>query len=563
MTTSTDASRCAPVQLRLGVKTDPIEYRYSHAWLFRLLADEGVRFVQLGTHFELYQLPNAFFEQLRRDADDAGVEIDSAFTAHRELGGFFREEPGYEQVARRNFERYIEVGAILGCKSIGSNPGAVMRDRMGFKARGIACYVKHMKELLHFAHERGVRWLTIEPMSCLAEPPTLPDEVQAMGDELTAYHNAHPTTTARVGYCTDIAHGYADRDGRIVFDHWQLFEATVPYLYEVHLKNTDAQYNSTFGFTEKERQKGIIDVPQFRRLLLERSAQLPSGELAGYLEIGGPKLGRDYSDHHLEASLRESLRYLRRTFLDGENDPIPAGVKAPTSTTLKKDVLISPSMMCVDQLNFEAALRRVEALGVDMLHMDIMDADFVPNMPMGLGVLAALRPKTSLPIDVHLMVSDNDFFVDAIKSMGVDQISVHVESSPHLDRTLARIRENGAQAGVAINPATSLEAIEYVLERIDYVLVMTVNPGFAGQKLTPASIRKIAACRQFLDERGYGHLPIQVDGNVSFEHVPAMVAAGAANLVAGTSSIFHASRSWRENFDLLQTAVRDGLAKRN
>ncbi|MDX1946280.1 MAG: ribulose-phosphate 3-epimerase [Pirellulaceae bacterium] len=550
------------LSLRLGVKTDPIEYRYSHPWLFRLLADEGVRHVQLGTHFELYQLPNEFFHQLRREADAAGVVIDSTFTAHRELGGFFREEPGYESVARKNFERYIQIGGLLGAKSVGSNPGAVLRDRMDFKPRGIACYVRHMKELMHLAKEHGVAWLTIEPMSCLAEPPTLPDEIAAMGEELTAYHRQHAATTAQVGYCADIAHGYGDASGRIVCDHWQLMEATLPYLYEVHLKNTDAQYNSTFGFTAKERQKGIIDVPAFRRWLLANQGRLPVGEMAGYLEIGGPKLGRDYSDHQLEDSLRQSLRYLQRAFIEGLPDEAAVASSAPATSgkARGKSVLVSPSMMCVDPLNFEAALRQVEGLGVDMLHMDVMDAHFVPNMPLGLGVLAALRPKTKLPIDVHLMVADNDQFIELLRPMNVDRITVHVESSPHLDRTLARIREIGAQAGVALNPATPLSAIDYVLERLDYILVMTVNPGFAGQKLTPASIRKIADCRQFLNERGYGHLPMQVDGNVSFENIPAMVAAGATNLVAGTSSIFHAGAGWGENMQRLREAIAEGLS---
>ncbi len=555
------------VQFRLGVKTDPIEYRYSHPWLFRLLADEGIKFVQLGTHFELYQLPDQFFTQLRREAEDAGVAIDSTFTAHRELGGFFREEPGYEQVARRNFERYIEVGAILGAKSVGSNPGAVLRDRMEYKARGIACYVKHMKELMHFAKERGVEWLTIEPMSCLAEPPTLPDEIQSMGEELTAYHRQHPATTANVGYCTDIAHGYADRNGKVIYDHTQLIEATVPYLYEIHLKNTDSRYDSTFGFTEAERGKGIIDVPRIRQLLLDRSDRLPVKEMAGYLEIGGPKLGRDYSDDKLEASLRESLRYLKRAFLTEPSGDAKGASRSPAPATAASKsngrIEIAPSMMCVDALNFEAELRRVEALDVDMLHMDVMDGHFVPNMPLGIGVLERLRAKTTLPIDVHLMVEDNDFFVDLLRDCGVNRISVHVESCPHLDRTLAHIRDIGAQAGAAINPATPVTAIEYVLERLDYVLVMTVNPGFAGQKLTPASIRKIAECRRMLDERGYGHLPIQVDGNVSFENIPPMVAAGAANLVAGTSSIFHASASCRDNMTRMRQAIDQGLAQRS
>jgi ribulose-phosphate 3-epimerase len=564
-----------PVKLRLGVKTDPIEYRYSHEWLFRLMAEEGVQYVQLGTHFELYQLPDEFFLELRQQAADAGVTIDSTFTAHRELGGFFREEPGYESVARRNFERYIQVGGLLGAKSVGSNPGAVLRDRMGYKAAGTACYVRHMKELLHWAKECGVEWLTIEPMSCLAEPPTLPEEIQAMAEELTAYAEAHSGRSAKVGFCTDIAHGYLDRQEHVVHDHFALFDATVPWLYEVHLKNTDAKYNSTFGFTDSERARGIIDVAAFRRRILDASDRLPVKELAGYLEIGGPKLGRDYSDWKLEDSLRESLRYLKKAFLEGDDEAPEEEASAPSVVSFREaseavqrekeesahhQVVVSPSMMCVDPLNFEAALRRVEAVGVDMLHLDVMDGHFVPNMPMGLGVVEALRAKTSLPLDVHLMVDDNDFYVELLSKMGVDRISVHVESCTHLDRTLARISEIGAAAGAAINPGTPLDMLEYVLERLDYVLVMTVNPGYAGQKMTPASIRKISDCREFLAMRGYASLPIQVDGNVSFETVPDMVAAGATNLVAGTSSIFRRGGSIAENMTQLRAAIDRGLA---
>lgn len=545
------------VELRLGVKSDMIEYRYSHQWLFRLMAEEGVRYLQLGSQFETYQLPDSYFHDLRKQAADAGVVIDSTFTTHRELGGFLRSEPGFEQVARKNYERYIEVGGILGATSVGSNPGAVLRDQMGTKQAGIECYIKHMKELMHYAYEHGLKWLTIEPMSCLAEPPTLPEEIAAMAQELTEYHNANADSTVNIGYCVDIAHGYADRNGEIKFDHFELFDACVPWMYEVHLKNTDNIYNSTFGFTQSEREKGIIDVPQFRQRLLDASDRLPVKNLAGYLEIGGPKLGRDYSDHLLEASLRESLQYLQKAFMQASS-PTPQPPRAMRAE--KPEVLISPSMMCVDPLNFESALRRVESLGVDMLHIDIMDGHFVPNAPMGLGILEALGPKTDLPIDVHLMVEDNDFFVELLQPMRVDQISVHVESCTHLDRTLARIREIGAQAGVAINPATPLSAIEYVLERIDYVLVMTVNPGYAGQKMTPASIRKIADCRKLLDDRGYGHVPIQVDGNVSFDNIPEMVRAGGVNLVAGTSSIFHRDGSWSENVDKMRQTITAGLA---
>ncbi|MEW4561403.1 ribulose-phosphate 3-epimerase [Bremerella sp. JC770] len=551
------------LKLNLGVKTDPIEYRYSFPWLFRLLAEEGIQRVQLGTWFEMYQLPDEFFLNLRREAEDHGIQIASMFTAHRELGGFFRSEAGFQQVARRNFERLIEVGSLLGATSVGSNPGAVLRDQMGTKADGVKCYVNHMKELMHLAHEKGLSWLTIEPMSCLAEPPTLPEEVADMGRELTEYHQQNPDATAAIGYCADIAHGYIDQQDHVGYDHVQLFEATYPWLYEVHLKNTDTRFNSTFGFGPSERERGIVDVPHFRELLKKNADKLPVQEMTGYLEIGGPKLGRDYSDHQLEDQLRSSLRYLKEAFLEEAETvtAVHAGQRPVESSPVKSPVEISPSMMCVDALNFESALRQVETLGVDMLHMDIMDGHFVPNMPMGLGILERLQDATQLPLDVHLMVSNNDFFVQQLANMRVSQISVHLESALHLDRTLSHIRDMGIKAGVAINPGTPLSAIDYVLERIDYVLVMTVNPGYAGQKMTPASLRKIADCKELLMARGFD-LPIQVDGNVSFENIPGMVAAGATNLVAGTSSIFHKSGSMQENKRRMIQAIEEGLAAR-
>ena len=187
----------ADLILQLGVKTDPTEYRFSYPWLFRLLADEGVQYVQLGTFFEIYQLPDEYFHRLRREAEDQGIRIHSIFTAHRELGGFFNDEPGWEAVARRNFERLIEVGALVGAQSVGSNPGAVYRDRMDTKRRGTQCYLRHLKELMQFAHERGVPWLTIEPMSCLAEPPTVPQEIRQMADELADWHGRIPIPPPR------------------------------------------------------------------------------------------------------------------------------------------------------------------------------------------------------------------------------------------------------------------------------------------------------------------------------------------------------------------------------
>jgi hypothetical protein len=302
------------LNLQLGVKTDPVQYRYSYPWLFERLAKLDVTHIQLGTFFEMYQLPDTFFQQLREHAEQAGVTIDSTFTAHRELGGFFRSEPGFELVARKNFERYIEAGAMLGAKSIGSNPGAVLRDQMETKDAGVKCYIKHMKELMFFAKEKGIEWLTIEPMSCLAEPPTLPDEMREMGEELVAHHQANRDSTTQVGYCTDIAHGYADSEGNVIETHIDLLKASFPWLYEIHLKNTDAMFDSTFGFNEEERAKGIVDAGEIKQILLDGADQIPVDTLGCYLEIGGPKLGRDYSDHQLEKTLTDSLVYLKQFF---------------------------------------------------------------------------------------------------------------------------------------------------------------------------------------------------------------------------------------------------------
>jgi ribulose-phosphate 3-epimerase len=551
------------MDFKLGIKSDPIEYRNSFPWLFRLMAEESVTSLQLGSFFEMYQLPDEYFIRLKKQADDFGITVDSLFTAHRELGGFFREDPEWVPVARRNYERFIEIGALLGAKSVGSNPGAVPRDMMGLKEAGIRCYTEHMKELMVFAADKGIEWLTIEPMSCLAEPPTLPSEMKLMGEELTAYHEANPNSTSKIGYCTDIAHGYLNADESQGYTHIDLFKASLPWLYEIHLKNTDGRFNSTFGFEPDNVKKGIVDVAHFREMLIENASLIPVDQMGCYLEIGGPKLGRDYSDGHVEAQLCESLAHLKENFM--QEAPVSKEIASripEINTPDENEVIIAPSMMCVDPLNFESALRRVEALGAGMLHMDVMDGHFVPNAPMGLAVIEALKERTHLPVDVHLMVADNDFFVSLLEGWNVHQISVHAEACRHLDRTLSRIREIGAKAGVALNPSTPLSALDFILERIDYVLLMTVNPGFAGQKMTPASIQKIADCREYLDARGYGDVPIQVDGNVSFANIPAMVAAGADNLVAGTSSIFNSAASWPENIEKTKAAISKGLEAR-
>lgn len=549
--------------LSLGLKSDPIEYRYSFPWLFRLLEEEGVHDLQIGTFYELYELPEAFFGELRAQAADHGIRIRSIFTAHRELGGLFREETGFQEVAKRAIRNLIHAGAMVGAECVGWNPGAIMRDRMGYKAEATRVFLDAMPSLMTYAADLGVGTLSLEPMSCLAEPPTLPDEIRAMCEELNDVHARHPQSTCRVGLCLDIAHGYCDASRRVVFDHIELIRAALPYTVELHLKNTDAIYNSTFGFSEKDRERGVVDLAEVRDLLLAHADQIPVDHLVGYLEMGGPKTGRDYTDGDVGDVLRASLAHCREVFPVAQvREPArqAADVAMPKPQP-SPSVELAPSMMCADMLHMEDEVRRLERAGVEMLHFDLMDAHFTPNMPVGLVLLEQLRRATPLPFDVHLMVDDNDRFVSLLRPLGVQMVSVHAESCLHADRTLATIREMGARAGLALNPSTPLSVLEYLLDRLDFILVMCVNPGFAGQSLVPATLAKISECRTYLEERGYS-IPIQVDGNVSLANIPAMVAAGADILVCGTSSIFRKGGSIAGNVALTRAATEEGLALR-
>lgn len=199
---------------------------------------------------------------------------------------------------------------------------------------------------------------------------------------------------------------------------------------------------------------------------------------------------------------------------------------------------VSPSMMCADALNLGADAVALEKAGVQYFHYDVMDGDFVPNFMLGPDVIKAVRKVSKVPADIHLMVKNPERHLHLFDLRAGDVVSVHQESTIHLQRTLAAIRQTGAQAAVALNPATPLCTIEDVLPDIDMVLLMTVNPGFAGQKLVPQTLQKITRLRRMLDESGYPHVRIEVDGNVSFENAVKMRAAGADLFVAGTSAVF-------------------------
>lgn len=199
---------------------------------------------------------------------------------------------------------------------------------------------------------------------------------------------------------------------------------------------------------------------------------------------------------------------------------------------------VSPSMMCADALNLGADAVALEKAGVQYFHYDVMDGDFVPNFMLGPDVIKAVRKVSSVPADIHLMIKNPERHLHLFDLREGDIVAVHQESTIHLQRTLAAIRQAGAKAAVAINPATPLCVLEDVLPDLDMVVVMTVNPGFAGQKLVPQTLAKITRLRKMLDENGYEHVRIEVDGNVSFENAVKMRAAGADLFVAGTSAVF-------------------------
>lgn len=303
------------MDIHIGLKTDCIETRYSFDWLFDLLAEEQVRFVQLGSFYELYFLDDSWFIELRQKAEDRGLRIKSVFTAHRELGGFFTGDARMEAVARKGFERLLQVGALVGADYVGSNPGAVHRDAPARqKAIGTATYLRHLRELSLKARELGLKALTMEPMSCLAEPPTTKEEMHHYIGEMNRFFHSHSESAVPAYLCGDISHGLCDAQKNVIHSNLELFEAAIPMMCEFHFKNTDAIFGSTFGFNPLEQQKGIVDLDQLRNLCLAKAAEWPVAEVVGYLEIMGPKIGRDYSDPHLGEELRSSLRAIRQAF---------------------------------------------------------------------------------------------------------------------------------------------------------------------------------------------------------------------------------------------------------
>ncbi len=194
--------------------------------------------------------------------------------------------------------------------------------------------------------------------------------------------------------------------------------------------------------------------------------------------------------------------------------------------------------MCADALNLKRDLHLLRDFGVEYLHCDVMDGHFVPNIMMGTELIRAIKKQQILPLDIHMMVTEPERMIPWLPMDGGDVVSIHYEATPHVQRALAMIRDKGASPALAINPATPLECVREVLPDIDMLLIMTVNPGYAGQKLIVQTLDKIRRARVMLDEAGYRHVPIEVDGNCSFENMPHMLKNGASIFVVGTSSVF-------------------------
>jgi ribulose-phosphate 3-epimerase len=216
-------------------------------------------------------------------------------------------------------------------------------------------------------------------------------------------------------------------------------------------------------------------------------------------------------------------------------------------------VLISPSILSADFARLGEEVRAVDGAGADWIHVDVMDGHFVPNLTIGPGVVKALRPHSAKPFDVHLMVAPVDLWLEPFADAGADIITVHPEAGPHIHRTVQAIKGLGKQAGIALNPGTPAKMLDYLIDDIDLVLVMSVNPGFGGQSFIASQLRKIEAVRKMIDKSGRA-IHLEVDGGVDLSTAQSCIAAGADVLVAGTATFRGGPAQYAANIAALRGA---------
>lgn len=218
---------------------------------------------------------------------------------------------------------------------------------------------------------------------------------------------------------------------------------------------------------------------------------------------------------------------------------------------MSRVIRIAPSLLSADFAKLGEEVRAVTQAGADYIHVDVMDGHFVPNLTIGPSIVKAVRRHSELPFDVHLMISPVDPYIDNFVEAGADIITVHVEAGPHLHRTIQKIKNTGRKAGVALNPATPAEAIDHVLDDVDLILVMTVNPGFGGQLFIESQLDKISILRGKIDASGRD-IELEVDGGINFKTAPLAIEAGANILVAGTATFDGGISSYRDNIAKLR-----------
>jgi len=224
---------------------------------------------------------------------------------------------------------------------------------------------------------------------------------------------------------------------------------------------------------------------------------------------------------------------------------------------MNRDILIAPSILSADFARLGEEIAAVDRGGADIIHVDVMDGHFVPNITIGPLVVEAARRSTDKPLDVHLMIADADAYIDQFVDAGADWITVHVEACTHLQRTVSYIRELGLKAGAVLNPATPLETIEFVLDDLDLVMLMSVNPGFGGQAFIPATLEKIHRLKRMIDSRGL-QIGIEVDGGIGAETIGPAAHAGANIFVAG--SAVYGSASYGDTIARLRTLAQEGTS---